>query len=192
MMTLHAAKGLEFPVVYMLAVEQGMLPHERSLSRRRGDRGGTPAGLRRHDAGQGGAVPCATPGCASFAARRCTPCRACSSSELPQDKIEANDLSAAAATQSISSWRSGPASADDGWMEAGIPMRSRVREEQRQSVEMTLEYVEGMLVEHEAYGKGRVVQVRGAGAMRTVKIRFAQAGERSFRAERAKLTIVGK
>jgi DNA helicase-2/ATP-dependent DNA helicase PcrA len=34
-MSLHASKGLEFDVVYMIGVEKGILPHEKAI----GDRG---------------------------------------------------------------------------------------------------------------------------------------------------------
>ena len=50
LLTMHNAKGLEFPVVFIAGMEEGLFPHSRSLDS--GERDGRRAApvLRRHDA----------------------------------------------------------------------------------------------------------------------------------------------
>lgn len=190
-MTLHAAKGLEFPVVYMLANEQGILPHERSLTkdedveeeRRLAFVGMTRAKeelyltycrLREFRGQTLYAMPSAFLG------------------ELPPEGIEELDLSSGA-LRSPTTWRNETTSASRGWYETGTFAKPITKASDLATATANPhaeQFAEGMMVHHDTYGVGKITSVLGAGALRKIKIRFATAGERTFLADKAKLTIV--
>ena len=64
LITLHAAKGLEFPVVFIAGLEEGVFPTSRAIDAERemparpaADGGGAPARVRGHHPGEAPAVP---------------------------------------------------------------------------------------------------------------------------------------
>lgn len=188
-MTLHAAKGLEFPVVYLMAVEQGLLPHERSLGKdedveeeRRLCFVGMTRAMKelylchsrlREFRGQAlYAVP------SMFL------------EELPA-QVEHMDLSAAKnmARAAIDEWRAkvGPAAAAAGYgPRPGLPPIKPVVSGSPPDGG----YAVGQVVQHEEYGIGQVSDVSGYGAFKKLKVRFAAAGEKSFVADKVKLKVV--
>jgi DNA helicase-2/ATP-dependent DNA helicase PcrA len=190
-MTLHAAKGLEFPVVYMVAVEQGLLPHERSLAkdedleeerrlafvgitRAKEELYLTYARLREFRGQTLYAVP------SMFL------------DELPESGVETLDLSHSGAgkPRPQDAWRGGGANTAQAWKDAGIPLQTAVALQTKSSAVDGPLYEEGMLVRHDKYGMGRIITVGGQGAMRKIKIRFQAGGERTFMAHMAKLEII--
>jgi DNA helicase II / ATP-dependent DNA helicase PcrA len=171
-MTLHASKGLEFPVVHILAVEQGLLPHERSLAkdeeleeeRRLCFVGMTRAmeelylchAKLREFRGQAlYAVP------SPFL------------DELPEN-VERLDLSH-------------PSGGRAPWM---MPRRVSAHDEGLSAVKSADGFTPGVLIDHAMYGRGKILDVSGAGPLRRFRIRFEYNGEKVFVADKVKLTII--
>jgi DNA helicase-2/ATP-dependent DNA helicase PcrA len=186
-MTLHSAKGLEFPVVFILAVEQGILPHERSLSKPKEveeERRLAFVGMTRAKQ----ELYLCHARLREFRGQTLYAVPSMFLDELPAEGVEHVSLAAQPMTGSagIDRWRSGGAAASAGWADAGIHPRAA------EGSKGDDDYREGMLVQHATYGLGRITDVHGYGPMRTVKIRFQVGGERSFRVNMAKLTVVRK
>jgi DNA helicase-2/ATP-dependent DNA helicase PcrA len=169
----------------MLAVEQGILPHERSLSREdevEEERRLAFVGMTRAKE----ELYLCHVRYRDFRGQTLYAVPSMFLAELPEG-IEHIDQAARPYTASVAAdyWRSGGKAAEAAWMDAGVTPR-------RESVPTPRdgEFVEGMLVQHEMYGVGRITELRGYGAMRKVKIRFQTVGEKTFIADKVKLVIV--
>jgi DNA helicase-2/ATP-dependent DNA helicase PcrA len=187
-MTMHTAKGLEFPVVYLLAMEQGLLPHERSLGREdevEEERRLAFVGMTRAKE----ELYLCHARLREFRGATLYAVPSMFLEELPPEPVRWLDLSASAAgtARAMEAWRGGGEAARQGWTEAGIrPRPEPVPPRQPEGA-----FTEGMLVRHANYGTGRIVEVYGHGATRKVKVRFS-AGERTFIADKVTLEVVRK
>src|SRR5947209_4277172 len=124
-MTLHSAKGLEFPVVYMTAVEQGLLPHERSLAKAEDveeERRLAFVGITR--AMEELYVSHAR--LREFRGQTLYAVPSMFLDELPEEGTQSTDLSVRsyASPPAIETWRGGSEAAEQGWAEAGISPRT--------------------------------------------------------------------
>ena len=193
-MTLHASKGLEFPVVYVLAVEEGMLPHQRSIGRddeveeeRRLCFVGMTRAMRelyltharmREVRGQlNYAIE------SSFLR------------ELPGD-VERVDLSMSRnyARGAADEYRAKAGRAARDWADTGA--KPFLPPPKPHDLSPTIPdppdagLAVGAVVQHAEFGIGQVTDLSGFGALRRVKVRFPAHGEKTFVADKARLKVV--
>jgi DNA helicase-2/ATP-dependent DNA helicase PcrA len=164
----------------MLAVEQGILPHERSLSREdevEEERRLAFVGMTRAKE----ELSLCHVRYREFRGQTnyCVPSMFLD--ELPPEGIVRIDQAARPyGTTAAEHWRSGGKAAEASWADAGVTPRREG------------EFHEGMLVQHETRGLGRITEVRGYGGARVIKVRFQSGGEIPFAGKVVPLTIVRK
>jgi DNA helicase-2/ATP-dependent DNA helicase PcrA len=201
LMTLHAAKGLEFPVVFVVGLEQGMLPHERALYDAKGD---VEEERRLCFVGMTRAMRRLYLSHAAQRVLRGTLLPRCQSQfldELPDDAAVSESFTSEPGHES-NELHDGFVPLDDQLSdeESRRPAR-RVRPKRRSEFEdepvfspddptsralraaaasAYADWKPGMLVRHERYGVGTVDWIRPGGGQTRASIRFAGYGQKTF------------
>jgi len=170
LMTLHAAKGLEFPVVAMIGLEEGILPH----SRARGDRDELEEERRLCFVGITRAQEHLIMSKAGYRTIRGLRERTVSSpflNELPREAVEVIDHTGL-----------------DLDMTRDDEHRERARDQQQR---LASEFRRGQLVKHPKFGIGRITEISDMGQHTRAVIEFNQAGRKTLILQYAQLEAVG-
>jgi DNA helicase-2/ATP-dependent DNA helicase PcrA len=182
-MTLHSSKGLEFPIVYIMAVEEGILPHERSQhdehekeeERRLLFVGMTRAMKELH---------LSHARLRDFRGRSLYTIPSGFLNELPEDIDHLEMSQHAGRAPAHDYWRAGGSvAAKKSWEDAGVVSSTAT---------VNSDYSIGQVVQHDSYGIGKVTDVSGFGSLRKIRIRFVTQGEKTFIADKVKLKVVPK
>jgi DNA helicase-2/ATP-dependent DNA helicase PcrA len=169
LMTLHAAKGLEFPVVAMIGLEEGILPHARA----RGNLNELEEERRLAFVGITRAQEYLILSKAHYRTVRGLRDRTVTSpflAEMPQDMLEITD-------------RTGLPTSDD---------RDRYRNEfLDESERLARQFRRGVKVRHPIFGVGRIEDVSGSGQHTRAQVDFGAKGLKTFILQAARLEVVG-
>ena len=199
LMTLHAAKGLEFPVVFIVGIEQGLLPHSRaqeSDSEMEEERRLFFVGITRAER----ELYLSHCRIRDFRGQRQVAIPSPFLAELPEESIEHVDLSERESLSFHASWPSAPPPK----REPANPTPSRrppaefrlttaaalAGLPQARTPEDIDALKPGVSVIHPQYGIGRLVAVDGAGPNRKGRVAFTIGGERTFVLARSPLRVV--
>jgi len=169
MMTLHAAKGLEFPMVAMIGLEEGCLPHVRA----RGDQAQMEEERRLCFVGVTRAQERLILSKAAYRTIRGLRERTVASpflSEMSQQDLEVIDRT--------------------GVESLGTDDEIRERME-RESERLGGQFKRGQLVRHKMFGLGRVAEITPMGSQTRAIVEFNTAGRKTLILEYAKLEAVG-
>jgi DNA helicase II / ATP-dependent DNA helicase PcrA len=192
LMTLHAAKGLEFPVVFMAGLEEGLLPHSQSKDSDddvEEERRLCYVGITR---AQKDLFLIHTRYRSKFGQRSaCVPSRFLS--EIPVDFVEEidktiyNSYADKLRTEPVTGYRDS-ADEDDYQYDAGGDDYDELPVFQIDEPQESIELVAGDIVKHEIFGRGRVVKI--APSSDTVHVDFNRVGVKKLALEYANLEKV--
>ena len=204
LMTLHAAKGLEFPVAFLIAAEEGVLPHERSKQDPRQleeERRLLFVGITR--AAEELQISHAVYRNFRGQNRRSVPSSFLM--ELPREEMELVNCRSAASTwsQQTEEW-------DDSSQEWQAPATQTTSASTPSAATLTTaaelagtrpatdaqyapdDFTPGMAVLHPEHGLGKIIALSGEGANRKATVAFATAGERKFVLAQSPLQPAGR